>query len=294
MISVVKIEHRTRRNPTMYRKTTFLLFALLILSLAALPTLAQDEEATPVPTPEEPRYVCPAFPDESAAERTSYYMGEGAAFMRSGNYAAAINSYGCIVQQIDDGYRDAYLNRAAAYAARREYDEALDDYNAAIRIDGSFAPAYNNRGVIYALIQEYEEAMSDLDQAVSINSGYVLGYLNRGVVQAAQGNYEAAIADFEQVVDLEGLDGVVAELRDPERESDAPTPEYSRDAALAYALIGAVRSQQALADYQDYLLLLGSSADSRISSAAGSLESRFNFELRFDDGGFLLLDDFIN
>jgi len=273
----------------MFRKIALLLFTLLIV---ALPTLAQ--ETTPEPTPEEPRYVCPAFPDETAAERTSYYMGEGAAFMRSGNYAAAINSYGCITQQIDDGYRDAYLNRAAAYAFRREYDEALEDYNVAIRLDGSFAPAYNNRGVIYALIQEWEEAMSDLDQAVSIDGSYVLGYLNRGVVQAAQGNYEAAIADFEQVIDLEGLDGVVAELRDPERESDAPTPEYSRQAALAYALIGAVRSQQALADYQDYLLLLGSSADSRISSAAGSLESRFNFELRFDDGGFLMLDDFIN
>lgn len=275
----------------MIRKTAFLLFVLLF---AVLPTLAQDSEPTAVPTPEEPRYVCPAFTDASAGERTSYYMGEGAAFMRSGNYAAAINSYGCIVQQIDDSYRDAYLNRAAAYAARREYDEAIEDYNAAIRIDGSFAPAYNNRGVIFAVLQEYEEAMSDLDRAVSLDGDYVLGYLNRGVVQAAQGNYDAAIADFEAVIDLEGLDGVVAELRDPERESDAPMPEYSRQAALAYALIGTVRSQQALEDYQDYLLLLGSAADSRISSAAGSLESRFNFELRFDDGGFLMLDNFIN
>jgi len=273
----------------MFRKIALLLFTLLII---VLPALAQ--EATPEPTPEEPRYVCPAFPDASAAERTSYYMGEGAAFMRSGNYAAAINSYGCIVQQIDSGYRDAYLNRAAAYAARREYDEALDDYNEAIRLDSGFAPSYNNRGVIYALLQEYEEAISDLDEAVRIDGSYTLGYLNRGVVQAAQGNYEAALADFEQVIAIAGLDDVVAELRDPERPQDAPDPVYSRDAALAYALLGAVRSQQALDDYQDYLLLLGSDADSRIASAAGSLESRFNFELRFDDGGFLLLDDFIN
>lgn len=265
-----------------------ILFLLIAFSFT-VPVVAQDAQEED----EEPRYVCPAFTDASTVERTSYYMGEGAAYMRSRNYAAAINSYGCIVQQIDPNSRDAYLNRAAAYSARREYEEALDDYDAALRIDGSFAPSYSNRGVIYTAIQEYEQAMSDFERAIDLESGYAAAYINRGILSAILEDYDAALADFQQAIDLAGLDTVLAELRDPERPDDAPAPVYDAEIAQAYALIGVVYSQQALANYEDYLLLTGSRADSRIQSAAGALQSRFSFDLRLDEGGWMLVADFI-
>ncbi len=92
----------------MIQKALFLIIALL---LAATPLLAQESGGE---EEDEPRYDCPAFTTASTTERTSYYMGEGAAYLRSRNYAAAINAYGCIVQQIDPDHRDAYLNRARA------------------------------------------------------------------------------------------------------------------------------------------------------------------------------------
>src|SRR5687768_6593152 len=118
----------------MLKKSLLLLFSFLLV----LPLLAQEIEPTEVP------FFCPSFTSATTAERTSYYMGEGAACLRSGNYDAAINAYGCVIQQIDSSYVDAYLNRAVAYTARRQYDEALEDYNSALALDSSNPAAYSN------------------------------------------------------------------------------------------------------------------------------------------------------
>jgi tetratricopeptide (TPR) repeat protein len=265
--------------------TKKILLLCLALMLAILPVLAQDDE-------EEPEYDCPSFTSASAVERTSYYMGEGAAFMRSGNYAAAINAYGCIVQQIDDSHRDAYFNRALAYTARREYEEAIEDYDAAIALDGDYLEAFNNRGVVYTAMEEYEEAMSDFDRVLSLDGDFAAGYINRGVLHANLEEYDAAIDDMEQAIEIAGLEAVLEELRDPDRPDDAEDPEFDRTIANAYALIGVIHSQRALSSYQDYLTLTGGRADSRIQSAAGALESRSNFELRFDDGTWMLVMQF--
>jgi tetratricopeptide (TPR) repeat protein len=221
-------------------------------------------------------------------------MGEGAAFLRSGNYAAAINAYGCIIQQIDPNFRDAYLNRAAAYSARREFEEALEDYDQAAALDSNFAPTYNNRGIIYTAIQEYEDALSDFDRALEIDSDFALSLINRGIVRAIEGEFDLAQADFEAVISNAGLEVVVTDLRDPERDPELPRPEYDLDAVDAYALIGIIHSQRALTAYRDYLLLAAGRADGRIQSAAGALESRFQFELRLDEGSWMLMANFVD
>lgn len=266
----------------MLKKSLLLLFSLLL----ALPILAQEAEPTEVP------FFCPAFTSASTNERTSYYMGEGAAYMRSGNYDAAVNAYGCVIQQIDSSYLDAYLNRAVAYTARRQYDKALEDYTSALSLDSNSVPVYNNRGVLYTATEEYELAMADFDRAISIDSNYAYSFINRGVLKAMGGDLDAAEADFLQAISVAGLDAVVADLQNPERDPEAPRPEYDIRAVQAYALIGTIHSARALDAYNDYLLLTGGRADERVRSAAGSLESRFQFELRFDDGSWMLLAGF--
>ncbi|MDQ7028042.1 MAG: hypothetical protein Q9P44_21070 [Anaerolineae bacterium] len=91
-----------------------------------------------------------------------------------------------------------------------------------------------------------------------------------------------------QVIDIANLDAVITDLQDPERDPEAPAPEFNRVAIDAYALLGIIHSQRAVEAYDAYLFLAGGRADSRIQSAAGALESRFEFELRFDDGSWFL------
>jgi tetratricopeptide (TPR) repeat protein len=263
------------------KKLTFSLLLGLLLSVLA-PALAQDDDLQ-----------CNAFRSSPDDQRRSYYMGEGAAYLQSGNYSSAILSYRCVTEQIDPSYRDAWLNQAAAESAVRDYEAAIELYNQAVSLDGDFAPAYNNRAIVHAARGDFDLALADLDRALEQDSGYAEAYINRGVVQAAEGNYDAAFADFDEAIALGDLEDVLSTLRDPDRASDAPRPQFNADVARAYALRGIVHSRLALEEYNNYLALRGIRSDARIQSAAGALESRFNFELRFDDGSWLLMADFV-
>lgn len=268
-------------------KRIIILLALILALTGAV--LAQTEEE---------ELECPSFETSPADVRIGYYMGEGAAFMAAGQYASAIDSYSCIIQQIDANYIGAWLNRAVAHTMRRSFDLAIEDYTAALDIDDAYVPAYNNRGIVHAARLEYDEALADFDAVLDLAPDSVLGFTNRGVILAAQGDLDAAAADFEQAIQLADLGGILDLLKredDPETEvdeSDVTIPDYDATLAQAYALLGMVKAQAALESYQDYLLLRGNQRDFRIESAAGALESRFNFELRFDDSTWLLTAEF--
>ncbi len=265
------------------KKFILLVITALIVASVTVPAFAQ----TPEPL------VCEVFKEQAKTARTNYYMGEGAAYFTTGQLREAVRSFSCIVEQIDPSYVGAYGSRAVVYTAQREYDKALADYTQAIQLDGQLAPAYNNRGIVYALQGDFDKALADFNQALQIDSNFATAYTNRGVVSAVKGDYDGAISDLEHAISLSGIDKVVANLTDPNRANDAPTPEYNPADAQPYALLGIVYSERALSNYQNYLLLTGSNGDQRIQSAAGSLQARFNFDLRLDDGSWQLAATFI-
>lgn len=269
------------------KRLFILIAAALTLMALAAPTLAQEATPTPIPP------ICENYVGQPDDTRTSYYMGEGLGFYASGEFSRAINSFTCVIYEIDDSYAPAYMARALVLTQRSSYERALEDYSRAIALDSSNFAAYNNRGIVYTLQREYTEALADFNAALNIDGNSVVGLNNRAVVYALQGQYDDAIADLEQAINVTGIDAVITELRDPLRDSDAPPiRDYDLVEAQPYALLGIIYSAFALDRYQDYLLLTGSNGDFRIQGAAGALESRFTFDLRLDDGSWLLVADF--
>lgn len=241
-------------------------------------------------TAQTPPPSCPAFTDLPAAERVLYYMGEGAGLVSARQYGGALTSYSCVID-IDPDYAPAYGLRGLVYALRQEYEAALADYTAALNADSDYLAALNNRGVIHAALRDYDAALADFAAVLAAEPDDVFAYANRGTIRALQGDYPTAIADLEQAITLSGIEAVVAELTRTDRTPGTPLPVYEPAHAQMYAVLGIIYSGYALDNYRTYLLLRGGSADARVQSAAGSLESRFNFELRLDDGTWLLLAD---
>jgi tetratricopeptide (TPR) repeat protein len=62
----------------------------------------------------------------------------------------------------------AYIERANIYRDRRQYDEALADYNAALASDYSVHSVYGNRGRLYEERGEKALALQDYQKAASI------------------------------------------------------------------------------------------------------------------------------
>jgi tetratricopeptide (TPR) repeat protein len=267
-------------------KRLILLTVMIALLLTGLTTVAQDEPPPP---------NCPVFDGQSKEVRTSYYMGEGLAYLSSNQFSNAEFSFTCVIRVIDPSYLPAYMGRGAVYSSQHSYDNAVKDYTKAIELQGSSYQAYNNRGVIYTAQQDYDKAAADFDKVIQLQADYIPGYNNRSVVYAIQGDYDNAIEMLQNGISHSGIDKVLAQYQDPNRPSDADPIPFDPLSARAYALLGIVYSARALDNYQNYLYLYdraGQFPDQRIQSASGSLESQFTFDMRLDDGTWMLSSDF--
>ena len=71
----------------------------------------------------------------------------------------------------------------------KEYDQALADFNEAIRLDGRNANVYNNRGTIWRKKKVFRAAMADFDRAIQLQPRYAFAYYNRGLTWADQKQY---------------------------------------------------------------------------------------------------------
>ena len=117
-----------------------------------------------------------------------------------------------------------YFNRGNAYFNVRKYEEAVTDYDQAIRLNPKDAAAYFNRGDARYNLRQYREAIADYDQVIRRNPKHVDAYFNRGDAyynlgfwqisrikpnkqqcgsRRNLGVYRQAIADYSQVIRLD-------------------------------------------------------------------------------------------
>ena len=64
--------------------------------------------------------------------------------------------------RLDPKLAQAYYNRGNAYANLGQHQRAIQDYDEAIRLDPKLAPAYGNRAVAYTALRRDQEAESDI------------------------------------------------------------------------------------------------------------------------------------
>ena len=67
-------------------------------------------------------------------------------------------------------------------------DQAIDDYNEAIRLDPYFWDGYYNRGMAYFFKEDYEQALSDFSEAIRVDADKPAAYTNRGWTYHQIGN----------------------------------------------------------------------------------------------------------
>jgi tetratricopeptide (TPR) repeat protein len=282
----------------MFKRLFLCLLLLIVASISmmlSIPVGAQDATPTPQPTITptlEPPPHCPSFEGQATDVRTSYYMGEGYGFFTSGLLSDAVLSFTCVIRVVNPDYVPAYMMRGAAYVRQQQYDRAVQDYTRAVQLQPDLLSAYNNRGIVYVATLDYDRAQRDFDKVLELGPESILGLNNRAVLYAVRGDFDNAISLLQKAIDISGIEGIYAQLTDPERPAEATPIPYDRLDARAFALLGVVHSARALDNYNKYLYLTGGSGDARIQNAAGALQSQFTFDLRLDDGTWLLVADF--
>jgi tetratricopeptide (TPR) repeat protein len=95
--------------------------------------------------------------------------------------------------------------RGYARHSKEEYDRAIEDYTAALRIRPDHFAALNNRGVTWRLKGEYERAIEDFTAALSVEPERHQTFYLRGDVRVRRGEYDEAIEDYTTALRIKPL-----------------------------------------------------------------------------------------
>ncbi|WP_295137252.1 tetratricopeptide repeat protein [uncultured Reyranella sp.] len=101
-----------------------------------------------------------------------------------------------------DDLATAYKNRGDAYDDKGLFEQALEDYDRAVRTNPLDAEAFNSRGATYIALERYERAIEDFDQAVRLNPSSAVTLGNRCFARAVLGELEQALSDCNEALRL--------------------------------------------------------------------------------------------
>lgn len=104
--------------------------------------------------------------------------------------------------KIDANCAMAYDRRAQALTAKGEIDEALVDFERAIRLTPDYASAYSHRARAWFEKGAIDEALADCDEALRRDSRIYLAHYIRGRVATRQKASDRAIASYSRAIEL--------------------------------------------------------------------------------------------
>jgi tetratricopeptide (TPR) repeat protein len=95
------------------------------------------------------------------------------------------------------------VQQGDALIKQGNYDEAIEEYTAAIELDPDLATAYLGRGQAYFPQGRSLMAVSDYSRAIELDPDYTAAYYGRGWAQLDNRAWEGAVSDFSKVIELE-------------------------------------------------------------------------------------------
>lgn len=85
---------------------------------------------------------------------------------------------------------------------KREYQEAIREFEMVISVDPYFAPAYNYMGKSYAILGNLDKAQNYFKKVIALSPSIDEGYLNMGLLLQLKGESLKALPYFEKALSL--------------------------------------------------------------------------------------------
>ena len=82
----------------------------------------------------------------------------------------------------------------------KNFLDALDFYQAALKIDPNDAPLYNKAGICQLMMQRYKDAKKSFEHAIKADRKHADAYNNLGVIYYQAKNYGKAIKQYEKAI----------------------------------------------------------------------------------------------
>ena len=141
------------------------------------------------------------FQEESQSISAETYFIRGREKFGLGDYEAAIADFDAVIRLKPDNTL-AYCGRGFAKEGLGQYFAAISDYDTAIRLKPDDAYAYVSRGNAKSNLGQYSAAISDYNTAIRLKPDYAYTYYSRGNAKSNLGQYSAAISDYNTAIRL--------------------------------------------------------------------------------------------
>jgi pentatricopeptide repeat protein len=143
------------------------------------------------------------FSQSLAVNTNAYTLNDrGSCYRRLEQFDNAIEDYLAAIK-LDNSLAFVYNNLASVYAKKGETEKALGYYDLAISKDVNYALAYNNKGSVLLENKEYDKASSVIEEALIVNNQYAPAYNNQGVMHHQLKRYNDAIAAFDTAISID-------------------------------------------------------------------------------------------
>jgi tetratricopeptide (TPR) repeat protein len=97
----------------------------------------------------------------------------------------------------------ALMNRGIAHVAAGDREQALADFNSALKASPDLATAHYNRGNIMLDLGRGKEAIADFSAVIDVAPDFALAWLNRGLAREHLGDVAGARRDLTQALSLD-------------------------------------------------------------------------------------------
>jgi len=97
---------------------------------------------------------------------------------------------------------ETHYNRGISYQAQGAFDEAIREFEEAVRLRPDYAQAYNNIGTSHQFQGNFDQAISAYKRALEVQPELVEAHHNLGTIYLMQGQIDAAIVAYKEVIRL--------------------------------------------------------------------------------------------
>ena len=125
----------------------------------------------------------------------------GGALRDEGQLEEALSEYDEAIR-LDPLLASAYTNPGKTYFAQAQFQRAMQDYNEAIRLSPRIAEVYYVRGDAYVTLNQPDKAIADLTKSLSYDRRAPATYISRSVAYTLLGMDEEAQRDVDTAVGL--------------------------------------------------------------------------------------------
>jgi tetratricopeptide (TPR) repeat protein len=124
-----------------------------------------------------------------------------------GNAYKTINTEQAIVDfnfaiKLKPDYAPAYFYRGQFFKNIGKHEEALKDYTKVIDLSPDNEIAYNSRAILLGIMGKQEEALDDYTKAIELNSSYPKAYYNRAKLLNEMSKHEDALYNYNKAIEL--------------------------------------------------------------------------------------------